>query len=126
MKYTMQCVVEDVGDIKYVGQKQYPKRTIYAAEVGEERDAIRSFEAFGENAVSAIRDLQDGDTIEVVFRVKGREWQGRVFCDLSYVSHTVVSRSANPAKPPVQDAAGKEPEEMVDMTSAGAQEDIPF
>lgn len=118
MKYKMRCTIEEIGDVKHVGQKSWPKLTLYASDKDEERDFIRAFDCFGEEAVDSVQELTPGDVAEITFRVKGREYQGRVFVDLAYVSHTVLEKAVPTAAPP-------EPEQprLVDMTAA---EDPPF
>lgn len=95
--YKITGKVIHIGGVEVIGAKKFEKRTL-AIEVtdGKYSEQI-PFEASGKT-MDLLNHLRDGDEIEVVFAVKGREWQGRYFASLRLVginSEEVQDRATN-------------------------------
>jgi hypothetical protein len=101
--------MEEIKMIKGKGTGTFDRLLITATKKGKEMvsavvkfidgkyDQVVPLRVFGQTE-SIARGLNQGDVIEFDVRIGGREWQDKVFCDVTALSIVVTSAAAPPAK----------------------------
>ena len=131
--YIAIVTIRKITDVITVGKNNTAKRNLIGETCDESYPQMLDFEFFGKNC-DLLKDFQEGDTAEIKFDIRGREWRDpktgsvRIFMSLSAwaiediaAQHPVPGSTATPEVNSTSTAA--KTGVAVDVLS---EEDIPF
>tara|TARA_R100000655_G_scaffold106962_2_gene156766 strand:- start:152 stop:487 length:336 start_codon:yes stop_codon:yes gene_type:complete len=106
MKFKVKGKVKIVTDEIQVGKQNYPKRTIVIDATPAEEESLICIDFVGGAGVAKIQGKRPGDIVEIEFTIKGREWNGKYYnnvsgwgCELI----TPIEQIKEPVKSPVNE-----------------------
>jgi single-strand DNA-binding protein len=121
MSFELQGKIYKIGDVQTL-KNDFTKRE-FVVETEETYPQKVNFELVKDKTV-LVNGMNIGDKVKVSFNVRGSEWQGRFFVNLSAWKVEAVGAQAGPGAPP-QGPMPPMPEEPFDAGDA-AEDDLPF
>lgn len=88
MSNTLTGAIHHIGETEFVGANDMPKRIIVIETEGEYPQLVK-FEAIKDHT-KTIDDLVEGQTVEISYNIRGREWNGKYYTDLQLWRINVV------------------------------------
>jgi len=107
-----------ITPIECVGEKSYEKCTVVVVDEDEKSTQFVPIEFFGKGA-GQTKGVQRGDFVEVHYSLRGREYNGKWYSNVSGFKITIISRAREERQPSTISRAH-------DVDDDPAEEEVPF
>lgn len=99
--YDITAEVHHLGELEKKGEKQFPLQTLVLLDRGKYDNYYPII--FKGDKTLLLEGIRQGQRVKITFAVKGREWNGKWFADISGIKLQVMDQSQpsqQPAPPP--------------------------
>lgn len=113
--YTIKGSIKLIGDVEQISDS-FKKREIVVTDSSGKYEQHVSLQ-LTQDRVDLVKDLKEGDEVEVIFFLRGREWTNPKDGNVRYFNSLDVYKIEKP---------GSEPKDKAETFTAEGDDDLPF